>query len=70
MDGSGMHCQPTTILDVSLSPLTAWNLSVPIEESPVGRELLKRFAVESQRKMSTSLIRRMMNKLYHFMSGQ
>lgn len=70
MDGSGMHCKPTTILDVSLSPLTAWNLSVPIEESPVGRELLKRFAVESQRRMGPSLIRRMVNKVYHFMSGQ
>ena len=66
MDGSGMHCTPTTILDVSLSPLTSWDLSVPIEESPVGLELLKRFAVESQRRMAPSLIRRIVNKLSHF----
>lgn len=66
MDGSGMHCKPTTILDVSLSPLTAWDFSVPIEESPVGLEMLKQFSVESQRRMRTPVIRRIVNKLRHF----
>ncbi len=70
MDGSGMHCKSTTILDVSLSPLTAWDLTVPIEESPDGLEMLKRFALESQRKMGSSVIRKIVNKLDYFTRGQ
>jgi hypothetical protein len=69
MDGSGVHCKRTTALDVSLSSLTAWNLSLPIEESPLGLEMLKRFAMEFQRKMRPSVIRRIMNKVRQFTTG-
>lgn len=69
MDGSGMHCEPTNVLDVSLSPLTAWNLSMPVEESHVGIEMLKRFIVESQRRMRPSVIRVIANKLCRFRNG-
>lgn len=69
MDGSGMHCEPTTVFDVRLSPLTAWNLSVPNEESPVGLEMLKRFAVESQRRMRPSVVQRIVKKLCQLTTG-
>lgn len=66
MDGSGTHCDPTTIFDVPLSPLTAWDLSVDIEESPLGLELLRQFGVESQKKMRPSVVRRAINKFRQF----
>lgn len=69
MDGSGMHCEPTTAFDVSLSPLTEWDLSVQIEESPEGLEMLKRFAVESQERMRPSMVRRVTRKLGQFLTG-
>ena len=66
MDGSGTHCDPTTIFDVHLSPLTAWNLSVDIQESAPGLEMLRQFGFESQKKMTPSVVRRAMNKFRQF----
>ncbi|MBH0208970.1 MAG: glycosyltransferase [Nitrospira sp.] len=66
MDGSGMHCEPTTAFDVSLSSRTSWNFSVPIEESSIGLEIWKHFAVESQQRMRPSVMRRIARTLRRF----
>ena len=62
MDGSGTHCDPTTIFDVRLSPRTSWNVTVDIQESAAGLQMLRQFSFESQQKMRPSIVRRAINK--------
>lgn len=63
MDGSGIHCVPTTAYDVSLSSKMAWDLSLAVEESAEGRQLLKQFDRESLAALQPSVVRRAINKL-------
>ena len=69
MDGSGMHCDPTTVFDVELSPRTTWNLSADIQESAPGLELLRQFGFESQKRMRPSVVRRAINKFRQLARG-
>ena len=69
MDGSGTHCDTTTTFDVRLSSLTSWNLTIEIQESASGLEMLRQFSVESQKKMRPSIVRRAINKCRQFAKG-
>jgi len=69
MDGSGTHCDPTTIFDVRLSPRTSWNVTVDIQESPAGLQMLRQFSFESQQKMRPSIVRRAINKCRQLAKG-
>lgn len=73
MDGSGTHCDPTTRFDVPLSEQMSWKLSMDVQESIQGLELLRRFALGvSAEETSTSRLsllswcKRVARKLYSF----
>ncbi|MBS0152395.1 MAG: glycosyltransferase [Nitrospira sp.] len=63
MDGSGMHCNPSSQFDVSLSRSSAWHFSDHIEESPVARNKIRSFFIKLGAQRQKSRIAEMASRL-------
>lgn len=63
MDGSGMHCGPSTVFDGRLSPKDHWQFTERIEESRRGVELISAFLLGGDGRDKTNPIRSALSKL-------
>jgi hypothetical protein len=63
MDGSGMHCGPSTVFDGRLSTKDRWQFTERIEESRRGVELISEFLLGGRGRDKNSLIPSTLSRL-------